>query len=350
MVAPARIHLTSVESRYTRALDKRVLKYVRAHDVIRPGERLVVAVSGGPDSTAMLLVLCRLAAALDLSLSVAHFDHMLRDAREREGDREFVEALSGGLGLGFATGRGDVRARVRKHKESVEDAARVLRYDFLGAEAKQRNATAVAVGHTADDRAETVLLHLIRGAGLDGLAAMPPRAAWPFGDGPEIVRPLLDLTREESERYCRESAVEPRRDPTNDLPLATRNRVRSELLPLLRGFNPRIGRALVRLSESAARDTDYLDAAAGAEWRRLARAEGDAISFDRAELAALHPAIAARLLRRAATELGGSPESKRIDELLAVLPRGRTAIDLAGSVTATIARNRVAVARTNATP
>ncbi len=347
MVAPVRTHLTPVETRYTRTLDKRVLKNIRAHDIIRPNERLIVAVSGGPDSTAMLLALARIAPTLNLTLTVAHYDHMLRDTADHAADRDFVEALATTLGLDFTSARGDVPARVRKHKESTEDAARKMRYDFLGAESTRSSATAVAVGHTADDRAETVLLHLIRGAGLDGLAAMPARSPWPFGAGPDIARPLLGLTRAETERYCRESTIDPRIDHTNALPAATRNRVRHQLLPLMRDFNPRIERALIRLAETAARDTGYLDLAADAEYRRLARHDADTVTFDRAELVALHPAIAARLLRRAAVQLGGSPESDRIDELLSVLPQGRTVIDLPGSVTATIAHNKVTLIRTN---
>lgn len=346
MVAPPRTSLTLVEPRRTRATDKRILKYLRAQDVIRPGERLIVAVSGGPDSTAMLLVLHRLAPAVGFTFSVAHFDHMLRDPAEHAADRGFVEELCDALQCSISTEQGDVPARVRKRKESIEEAARNLRYAFLGAEAKAHKATAVAIGHTMDDRAETVLLHLLRGTGLDGLASMPARSAWPFGMGPDLVRPLLTLTREETERYCRESGIEARHDPSNDQLHATRNRLRHELMPLLREVNPRISRALNRLAESAARDTDFIEAAAEIEWRRHAQFGDDAITFDRAAIAELHPAIAARLLRRAAVHLGGSPESDRIDEMLAVLPtRGRTAVDITGNVTATIARGRVTFAR-----
>jgi tRNA(Ile)-lysidine synthase len=346
MVAPAQTALTPVETRFTRTIDKRLLKYIRAHEVIHPGEHLVVAVSGGPDSTAMLLMLHRLAPALGLALSVAHFDHMLRDPADHAADREFVAALCASLELPLDAGRGDVPARVRSRKESLEEAARNLRYAFLGEESKARSATAVAVGHTVDDRAETVLLHLIRGAGLDGLGAMPPRSPWPFGEGPDLARPLLALTREETERYCRESGVAPRHDPSNDQVLATRNRLRHELMPLLRDLNPRISRSLNRLAESAARDTDFLEAAAEIEWQRHAQFGKYAITFDRGALAELHPALGARLFRRAAVHLGGAPESDRIDELLAVLPtRGRTAIDISGNVTATIARGRIVFSR-----
>src|SRR5262249_47702625 len=152
----------------------------------------------------LLIILAHLRKDLSLTITAAHYDHMLRSRAEAEDDRVFVERLCKGLKVPFVTERGDVGRRAKNHGQSVEEAAREMRYRFFGAEAKRTDATAVVVGHTLDDRAETVLLHMIRGAGLDGLAAMPPRASWPFGEGPDIARPLLEVTRAETEKYCAE--------------------------------------------------------------------------------------------------------------------------------------------------
>ncbi len=304
-----------------------MLDFIQRRDVFSPGEGVVVGLSGGPDSTALLLILSRLVAKTGLCLTAAHFDHGLRSRDEADGDLAFAAGLCRAIGVPVAAGRGDVPARVRRRHETTEEAARNLRYRFLGKEAKTRGATAVAVGHTMDDQAETVLLHILRGSGLDGLAAMPPRAPWPFGRGPEIARPLLGLTRRDTERYCRESGIEPRRDPTNDLPIATRNRVRNELMPVLRSFNPRAEEALARLAEAAAGDAAFIADFADAAWRRLTRREGDAVLIDK-ELARLPEAVAMRILLRAyrvVSDGGSEIDSEHLQRLAQAVAKNRAA-------------------------
>jgi tRNA(Ile)-lysidine synthase len=167
---------------------------------------------------------------------------------------------------------------------------------------------------------------------------MAPRSPWPFGSGPALARPLLFATREETERYCRESGIEPRRDPTNDLPVATRNRVRGELMPVLRSFNPRIAQALDRFADAAAVDADLLDSMAAAEWARLAKVRPGAVAMEKSALGTLHPALARRLVLRAAASVGGRPSTLGAEHVAAVLaalsahaaevplPGGRTAV------------------------
>jgi tRNA(Ile)-lysidine synthase len=326
------IALTS--TRFTRSLEKRVLRYVNARRILSAGERVVVAVSGGPDSTTLLLILSHLATDIGVTLVAAHFDHMIRSRAEARADADFVRALCDEAGVDLRSGRADVRARAKKRKESLEEAARIERYQFLVAEAARADASAVGVGHTLDDRAETVLLHILRGAGLDGLAAMPPRSAWPLGDGPDVARPLLELRREDTVRYCRESGVEPRNDPTNDLPIATRNRVRHELLPVMRSFNPRIEEALVRLAEAAATDAEALERAADQAWETLAEPGVGEVRFDPAALGALPQAITARLLQRATDILspGSSAEAGHIAGITAGLGKPRLRLSLPGDL------------------
>src|SRR3990170_2417224 len=130
---------------FTEGLERRVLVFIRTREIVRGGERVLVAVSGGPDSTALLLVLARLRPQLDVDLAVAHFDHMLRSRREATEDQAFVRALAGALGLPIVCGRGDVAARARRARESVEEAARRLRYAFLARQAKRLGADLVAL-------------------------------------------------------------------------------------------------------------------------------------------------------------------------------------------------------------
>jgi len=303
MARATTVHPTDAASKrrhvFARTIERRVRDFIEQRDVIRRGERVLVAVSGGGDSTAMMLILSRLAPRFGWHLTTAHFDHRLRSREEAAGDLAFVSGLSQSLGFPFVHGNGDVARRARTHGESVEQAARALRYRFLASRARDVGASAVVAGHTLDDQAETVLLHLIRGSGLDGLAGMRPRSAWPTGRGPEVARPLLALRREETGRYCRELGIEPREDPTNELLLATRNRVRHEVLPVLRLLNPRVDEALVRLAEAAAEDAEALDGIASDAARGVGRLRKGAFELGIEALGQLRPAIRARALRLA---------------------------------------------------
>ena len=346
--ASARPHPVLPATPFTRQVERRTLAFIRSRGLLPAGQGVLVGVSGGPDSTALLLVLSRLREELGLALTAGHFDHRLRSRAEADEDARFVRLLADSLGVPAVSGRGDVRGRARRQGESVEDAARRLRYRFLAGAARKAGAAAVAVGHTLDDRAETVLLHVLRGSGLDGLAAMPPRAPWPFGKGPEIARPLLELRRADTERYCRESGVSPRQDPTNELLIASRNRIRHELLPVLRQLNPRVEEALARLAEAAGSDAEHLDAQAGGLWNELARISPSEVAFERAALESLHPAMTARLLRRAVGALLGSPadlEAVHVQRVLESLKKRRDRVALPHGLTAVTDSRRVAIHR-----
>ena len=220
---------------------------------VSEGGRILLAVSGGADSTALLLIMSRLAKNLRWQLGVAHFDHAMRSRGVAKLERGLVCGLAGALQLPFYEARASQRLR-------SEGEAREVRYDFLGGIAEREGYDFVATGHTASDQAETVLLHLVRGAGLEGLAGMTARAAWPFSGrtGLTLLRPLFHLTREDTLAYCKAAQVEPVDDESNASMRYRRNRVRHKLLPVLRELNPRVDDALVRLAESAAEDSAFL--------------------------------------------------------------------------------------------
>jgi tRNA(Ile)-lysidine synthase len=167
---------------------------------------------------------------------------------------------------------------------------------------------------------------------------MPPRAPWPFGRGPEIARPLLALTRRDTERYCRESGIEPRRDPTNDLSIATRNRVRHELMPVLRSFNPRVEEALARLAEAAAGDAAFIAEFADSAWRLLAKREGNAIFIEK-KLGKLSRVVVVRILLRAFREVSGGEaeiDSDHLRRLSEAVAKKRARMSLPGGLVAVV--------------
>ena len=272
--------------------------------------------SGGPDSSALLYCLFRLRQRHDLRLHVAHLNHNFR-GEEAEEDARFAAAIANDLALPATVEWRDVLLYQRERRiSSFEQAARELRYSFLAEVAESIGATAVAVGHTSDDVAETVMLHILRGSGLQGLRGMSESSPWPFpaaGRELRLFRPLLNATKADTEGYCRELGKEYRVDSGNYLSRFTRNRVRQNLLPLLASeYNPRIRESLVRLSGTAALELDYLEAEIERLWPTVAVEEDGAVGFDRPALLAVHPALQKLLFRKAFARLLG--DARRVGE------------------------------------
>ena len=303
---------------------------------------IVVAVSGGPDSLALLLLLAQLKQVLALTLHVAHLDHGLR-GKEARSDALFVEETASDLGLPATLGEEDVKSYRAGRGLSLEEAAREVRYSFLSRVAAEQGAVSVALGHTADDQAETALMHIIRGSGLTGLAGMSPLSYWPSSRHKEriaLLRPLLDASREETETYCRWNGVTPREDLTNRSLQFTRNRMRLELLPFLKNYNPRIRDALLRLSASAAQDQDYILGEAIQAMAKLTTADGKIVRIERRSFASLHPAIKRHLLRLVYQELTGSAgglEHSHVEDMVRVSEGGAgRSVDLPSGLVFTV--------------
>ncbi len=225
--------------------------------LLKPGLRLAVGLSGGADSVALLRALAARSAELGLVLHAAHLHHGLR-GEEADADLAFARELAAGLGLPFHEARIDVAAESKanpatgKPAESIEEAARRLRYAWLSKLMAEGHVDAVATAHTLDDQAETVLAKFLRGAWTEGLAGIAPRLETPEGD---IIRPLLATTRAEIEAYLGELGQSWREDTSNRHLTFTRNRIRHELLPLLEGWNPRLREHLVQMA-ALARDEE----------------------------------------------------------------------------------------------
>ncbi len=305
-------------------LQQKVGAFMRRHELWPGGGPLVVAVSGGPDSMALLLILAQLARRRNVTLHVAHFDHGLRGDAVSVAESAFVAAAAESMALPFSAGAGDVTGRARRDHLSLEDAARRERYAFLSGVAAATGATRVATGHTASDQAETVLLNLVRGSGLDGLAAMSPDGAWPLSGsaGLRLVRPLLCLTRDETLAYCAAAGAEPLQDESNASADFRRNRVRRELLPLLRDLNPRIDEALVRLADAVRDDASYLD-----EMAQGAVVHDDGASLSRAWFATAPASLRARAVRVALESVAGDRQgfsARNVADVETLARDGRT--------------------------
>jgi tRNA(Ile)-lysidine synthase len=281
------------------------------------GSRVLVALSGGPDSVALLDALHRLARELGLDVAAAHLDHGLRPDSDR--DRAFCAELCGELCVPLHTGKVDVRERARRTGEGLEGAAREARYAFLRSVRESCGADAIAVAHTRDDQAETLLLRLLRGAGSDGLAGMRVRCG-------DVVRPLLEVGREDVHRHLRESGRRWLEDPSNaDLGFA-RNRIRHELLPYLEArFNPRARAVLARTAELLADEARELETRIDELYGRCARPERGGVRLEIGALREVPPALARRLLRRAVEAVGGRKGLSRqhVERVLALARRHR---------------------------
>jgi tRNA(Ile)-lysidine synthase len=271
------------------SLAETVAAALRRHAMLAGGETVLVGVSGGADSVALLTTLIALAPAWRLHLRVLHVDHGLRHDSAR--DAEFVRRLGARLGVPV-----DV-AVVRVGGGSVEAAARSARHAALEAAADRLGAARIALGHTADDQAETVLMRLIEGTGVRGLAGIPPVRG-------RLIRPLIEARHRDAIAALEAAGLPWVEDASNDDPKFFRNRVRHELLPLLGGYDPDIVSRLSAVARAARTTIDALDLIAERELERLAVVDGDAVGLPRSALAALPEAVAAEVLRRAAARFG----------------------------------------------
>ena len=249
---------------------QRVGNNIQYRRLLKHGQAVLVAVSGGLDSMTLLHALHKLSSHHRWRLTVAHFNHQLR-GRSSNADEELVRQTAAAMRLPFAAGRANVRGFAKKSKLSVEMAARKLRHDFFARMAKKRKARVIALAHHADDQVELFFLRVLRGAGGEGLAGMKWRSPSPVDSKIMLVRPLLDATKAELRGFARESKIRFRDDATNATLELPRNRVRNELLPLLlRRYQPALAKTVLRLMEIVGAESDLAGEAAR-QWLVLKR-------------------------------------------------------------------------------
>ncbi len=272
---------------------------IKKYAMLQPGDRVVVGVSGGADSMALLHVLWELQRDLQLFLCVAHFDHGLR--AEGPAEKSFVQEASLRLGIPFISQKGDVREKKEHQRLTLQEAAREVRYSFLLETARIHQATKIAVGHTADDQAESILMRLLRGSGTRGLGGIPPVRDKVF------IRPLLESWRGEVESFLREKKVAFLTDPSNRFPRFLRSRIRHELLPILQQYNPRISQSLVQMADIFRAEEDFWQNLVKEKFPSLVRQEGlNSITLDIPSVIAQPFPLRLRSLRHATEKALGN--------------------------------------------
>ena len=305
---------------------ERFKKILLDHQLVQNGDRVLVALSGGPDSVALMDLLRSVVPDFSLTLCAAHLDHGMRV--ESIEDSRFVTNLCLGWKIPLVAKKVDVPDLARRKKLGLEEAAREIRHDFLKTAAVERGCNVIALGHNRGDQAETLIHRLVRGVGPAGLAAMR------FREG-EVARPLLGFSRREIVAYLQERGIGYRTDKSNFDTRFTRNRIRHEILPLLETFNPQLEKQLFQLSRLAEEDENYWQGKVTELLAMVLVAKNDGFVLDVAELRNIHPALRKRVLRRCLEMVRGDLAGLGHAQILAVdallfSPRPHAEIDVNG--------------------
>ena len=288
---------------------------IKNHRLIQGGDKILIGVSGGPDSVCLLHILDYLSNKFKFSLHIAHLDHMLRKGSAK--DAEFVKRVAKKLRIPLTSGRINVK-KISKNI-SIEEAARNARLEFFFKIAKKIKADKIALAHNLDDQAETVLMRILRGAGLSGISGILPKRKI---SGHEIIRPLLEVKRSEIEAYLKNNKIKTRRDLTNFKDIYFRNKIRNNLLPLLENnYSPNAKELLANLAESSASDYQFI------ELMSTKAMKGAKTKFNLKKLSKLHISMQRMLFRRAIFSLQGSTRRitfqhiKEIEDLILNRPQ-----------------------------
>ena len=274
-----------------------VKDYIEKHQIIENKDRVVLAVSGGPDSMALLHLLIQIQQEWGIKIAAAHLNHQLRPAAAAE--LQYLQSYCAAQKIDFYSRVVDVAAYARREKKSIEEAGRDQRYQFLRELCQQIGYNKVATAHHRDDRAETVLMHLLRGSGIKGLRSIMPVSG-------SLVRPLLIVGKSDILAYLDENAIKYCHDASNYELQYFRNRIRLELLPLLQEYNPQIFTALNQLADIAAAEDQVLEKETEALWEQLIiREQTDKIILNNQQLQALMLAYQRRVVLKVLTEIGG---------------------------------------------
>ena len=243
-------------------LEARVLETVKKYNMIKDEDKVVIGVSGGPDSMTLLNILNNLKEKLNIKIYVAHINHMIR--KEADEETEYVRQFCENIGVDFFAKRIKVEEEAKKQKIGTEEAGRNIRYEFFEEVAKKVGANKIATAHNSNDNAETVLMNIIRGTSVSGLKGIEKIREGKF------IRPIIECSREEIEEYCKEQKLDPKYDKTNYENIYTRNKIRNLLIPYLqKEFNPNVIEGINRLSSIAAEEEQFLNNIVEKEYKKL---------------------------------------------------------------------------------
>lgn len=270
-------------------LKEEVLKTIETYNLIEKNDKIVIGVSGGPDSICLLHVLYGLKERLGIEIVVAHVNHMLRDVADLE--TEYVQSFCKKLGIECYVKKADILEISKTQKKGTEEVGRQVRYDFFDEVAKKTNSNKIATAHNSNDRAETVILNILRGSGLSGLKGIEP-----IRDN-KYIRPLINTDRQDIENYCNDNKLEPKYDKTNNENIYTRNKVRNTVIPYIKKeFNPNIIKTINRLSSLATEENEYLQAITKQEFKNLLIEKTENIILDLHKFNSLNLVIKRRLI------------------------------------------------------
>jgi len=272
----------------------KVKQFIKNNNLLAKGDKIVLGVSGGPDSLCLLHILYTLREEYKLSLIVAHVNHNLRAEAKFEAD--FVEKFAKDLGIEFYLADVDIKALAKAKKKSCEEVAREYRYNFFNEIADKTNANKIAVAHNLNDNAETILMHIVRGSGIEGIKGISAKSN-------NIIRPLLNAERVEIEQYCIENNLTPMIDKTNFESIYTRNKVRNNLIPLLKEINPEILTSLNRLGNILTEEDEFISSYIDTIYNDICIEKN---KLDKKKMLELPRGIQRRILRKAILEFKGN--------------------------------------------
>ncbi|MBR3324566.1 MAG: tRNA lysidine(34) synthetase TilS [Clostridia bacterium] len=245
---------------------------IRENDLIEKGDKIIVGVSGGPDSITLLNCLHKFQNELQCEIIVAHINHLIR--KDSTDDEQFVENLCNKMEIKFFCKREDVEKLAKEQKRSTEEIGRIVRYEFFDEVAKKEGANKIAIAHNMNDNAETMLLNLIRGTGLAGLEGIQPMQYKKY------IRPLINCERKDIEDYCEKNKLEPRIDSTNSENIYTRNKIRNTIIPKIEELNPNIVETLSRTSIIVTENNEFIEAETERLFKQIAKVESGLIKID----------------------------------------------------------------------
>ena len=280
-------------------VEEKFLNTVKKNNLIKTNDVIVVGVSGGPDSITLLTCLDKYKDKFQYKLVVAHINHLIR--KDSTEDEQFVENLCEKLNIPCEVKRANVAEIAKEEKRGEEEVGRRIRYDFFDEVARKYDANKIAIAHNMNDNAETVLLNLIRGSGLSGLEGIQPQE---YG---KYIRPLIECSRDEIEKYCEENDLQPRIDSTNSEDIYKRNEIRHKVLPMLKEFNPNIVETLSRTSKIVKENNDFVTQESAKTYTKIAKKEGkNLVNFELADFNKIENSIRTNLIIYTINDLLGS--------------------------------------------
>lgn len=310
-----------------------IKNYIISNDLVTPGETIIIGVSGGQDSVTLAHLLSKVQYDLDIHLHIAHYDHNLR--KGSKADQKFVKELAQKLTIPFSTDSWKNSQTIKNG--SIEELARKQRLKFFCKVAKQQGAKTIALAHTEDDLAETVLMHILRGSGLNGMRGILPKREL---NNLTFIRPLIETSRKEVEAYIKDNKLLFRTDSTNDQSIFYRNKIRLNLLPMIeKQYSPNIKHLLANLSKNISSDFEFLEAHTKQAFKNYAKVSknNNCIKFDLHKFKDQHIAIKRMLIRSSIEHLKGNTNRltlkhiSEIEELLIKRP-DRAIVNLPGNI------------------